>query len=137
MLKKTGLVGLIVGVAAGVAAAAAGGIAALKVVNEIKDDSQETTIVSPNGEHLVKVTCGSSSFAKGLTLVKVKAEQGEDHCDFSFLVGKNSKISFSWSDDDNCKVCVSDSKVVRICDVSFGEEIQMKIHGEKTETENA
>lgn len=137
MLKKTGLVGLIVGVAAGVAAAAAGGLAALKVVNEIKDDFQETTIVSPNGEYLVKVTCGSSTFAKGLTLVKVKAEQGEDHCDFSFLVGKNSKISFSWSDDNNCKICVGDSKSVRVCDVAFGEEIQMNIYGEKTEAENA
>ena len=137
MSQRNGLVGLIVGIAAGVAAATAGGLAALKVVNEIKDDSHETTIVSPNEENLVKLTCGSSSFAKGLTLIKVKAENGKDHCDFSFLVGKNSKISFSWIDDNNCEVYISDSKIKRICNVSFGEEIIMKIYAEKLETEKA
>ncbi len=136
MSQKNGLVGLIVGIAAGVAAATAGGFAALKVVNEIKDDSHETTIVSPNEVNLIKLTCGSSSFAKGLTLIKVKAENGEDHCDFSFLVGKNSKISFNWIDDDNCEVYISDSKIKRICSVSFGEDIVMNIHGEKIKAEN-
>ena len=135
MSQKNGLVGLIVGIAAGVAAATAGGFAALKVVNEIKDDSHETTIVSPNEENLVKLTCGSSSFAKGLTLVKVKAENNTDHCDFSFLVGKNSKISFNWIDDNNCEVYISDNKVKRICNVSFSEEITMKIYSEKSEKE--
>lgn len=137
MSQKNGLVGLIVGIAAGVAAATAGGLAALKVANEIKDDSHETTIVSPNEENLIKLTCGSSSFAKGLTMIKVKAENSTTHCDFTFLVGKNSKISFNWIDDSNCEVYVSDSKVKRICNVSFGEEIVMKIYAEKLKSENA
>ena len=137
MSQKNGLVGLIVGIAAGVVAATAGGFAALKVVHEIKDDSNETTIVSPNEVNLIKLTCGSSSFAKGLTLIKVKAENGEDHCDFSFLVGKNSKISFNWADDDNCNVYISDSKFKRVCSVSFGENIVMNVHGEKIKAENA
>ena len=137
MSQKNGLVGLIVGIAAGVAAATAGGLAALKVANEIKDDSHETTIVSPNEENLVKLTCGSSTFAKGLTLIKVKAENGKEHCDFSFLVGKNSKIAFNWVDDNNCEVFISDSKLKRICNISFGEEIAMKIYAEKLKGENA
>ncbi len=137
MSQKNGLVGLIVGITAGVAAATAGTLAALKVANEIKDDSHETTIVSPNEENLIKLTCGSSSFAKGLTLIKVKAENSVDHCDFSFLVGKNSKISFNWIDDNNCEVYISDSKIKRICNVSFGEEIVMKIYAEKSEAEKA
>ena len=137
MSQKNGLVGLIVGITAGVAAATAGTLAALKVANEIKDDSHETTIVSPNEENLIKLTCGSSSFAKGLTLIKVKAENSVDHCDFSFLVGKNSKISFNWIDDNNCEVYISDNKIKRICNVSFAEEIVMKIYAEKSEAEKA
>ena len=108
-----------------------------KKANEIKDDSHETTIVSPNEENLIKLTCGSSSFAKGLTLIKVKAENSVDHCDFSFLVGKNSKISFNWIDDNNCEVYISDNKIKRICNVSFAEEIVMKIYAEKSEAEKA
>lgn len=136
MSQKNGLVGLIIGVAAGVAAATAGGLAALKVFNEIKDDSHETTIVSPNEENLIKLTCGTSDFAKGLTLIKVKAENSNDHCDFSFLVGKNSKISFNWTDDNSCDVYISDAKVKRICNVCFDGEITMKIYSEKLKTEN-
>lgn len=137
MSQKNGLVGLIVGITAGVAAATAGSLAAVKVAKEIKEDSHETTIVSPNEDNLIRLICGSSSFAKGLTLIKVKAENGNDHCDFTFMVGKNSKISFNWVDNENCEVYISDNKIKRICNVSFGEEIVMKIYAEKPHEENA
>ncbi len=127
-----GIVGLIVGITAGVAAATAGGLAALKVLKEIKSDSQETTMVSPNEKNYVTVTCGSSSFARGLTLVKVKAENENDHCEISFLAGKNAKISFNWKDDDNFELGIKDGKLEKVCDVSFeGDEITMKLYAKK------
>lgn len=134
-----GIVGMILGITAGVAAATAGGLAAFKVLSEIKSDSQETTMVSPNEKNYVTVTCGSSHFARGLTLVKIKAENEADHCDFSFLVGKNAKISFNWVDEDNFKLFVGgDGKLQRICDVYFGgEEIIMKLYMSKPEDNNA
>ena len=128
-----GIVGMILGITAGVAAATAGGFAAFKVLKEIKNDSQETTMVSPNEKNYVTVTCGSSDFARGLTLVKVKAENENDHCEISFLAGKNAKISFNWKDDNNFELGIGGAKMFeKMCDVSFeGEEIMMKMYAKK------
>ncbi len=123
-----GIAGLIIGITAGALATAAGCYAAIKVVNEIKNDSQETTMVSPNEKNLVTVKCGSSNFAKGLTLIKVKAENEKDHCEISFLAGKSAEnISFCWMDDDHFEFYLGEGKKKKCCDISFsGEEIEMK-----------
>ena len=92
--SKNGILGLVLGIGAGVAAATAGFFAASKVAKEINEDSQSMTIVSPNEKNLVTITCGSSPFAKGLTLIKVKAENGEEECNLNFLTGKSCNISF-------------------------------------------
>lgn len=132
MSKKNGLFGLILGITAGVAAATAGSLAAMKVVNEIKSDSHETTVVSPNEQNFVTVTYGSSDFAKGLTLVKVKAENESNNCELSFLAGKEAKMSFNWKDDDNFELGITDVKHEKICAVSFeGDEINMKLNAKK------
>ena len=128
-----GIVGMILGITAGVAAATAGGFAAFKVLKEIKNDSQETTMVSPNEKNYVTVTCGSSDFARGLTLVKVKAENENNHCEISFLAGKNAKFSFNWKDDNHFELGIAgESLFEKTCDVSFeDEEITMKMHAKK------
>lgn len=132
MSQKNGLFGLIVGITAGVAAATAGSLAALKVVNEIKNDSHETTMVSPNEKNYVTVTYGSSDFARGLTLVKVKAESEGNNCDISFLASKDAKMSFNWKDDENFELGITDVKHEKICSVSFeGNEINMKVNSKK------
>ena len=135
MAKKngsSGVAGMILGITAGVAAATAGGFAAFKVFQEIKTDSQETTTVSPNEKNYVTVTCGSSHFARGLTLVKVKAENENDHCEVSFLAGKNAKISFNWKDDDSFELGIGGAKLEQICDVSFADDnITMKLYAKK------
>ena len=132
MSQKNGLFGLIVGITAGVAAATAGSLAAIKVVNEIKSDSHETTMVSPNEKNYVTVTYGSSDFAKGLTLVKVKAESEGNNCDVSFLASKNAKMSFNWRNDENFELGITDVKHEKICIVSFeNNEINMKVNSKK------
>jgi hypothetical protein len=133
--KNNGLVGMVLGIAAGVAAAAAGCVAAMKVANEIKNDFQETAIISPEGNNCVTITCGSSSSARGLTFIKLCAENESDHCDFSFLAGKRaSKISFNWKDNDNICFTLGDGAVKKVCDVCFeGGEIVMKLYFRRDE----
>lgn len=124
--KKSGALGLILGIGAGVAAVTAACFAAKKVAKEISEDFQSTTIVSPNEKNSVTITCGSSPFAKGLTLVKVKAENGEKDCNLSFLTGKYCNISFDWKTDDNIEILVTSGKTVKVCDVNFeGNDIKM------------
>lgn len=129
-MTQNGKIALAIGLCTGVAAAAVGCIAAVKIVNEIKEDFHETTLISPNEKNFVTVKCGSSKFARGLTLVRVKAENENDTCNISFLAGKNSnKISFNWKDDDHFEFHLGDGKVKQFCDVSFeGENIAMKYY---------
>ena len=135
--QKSGALGLILGIGAGIAAATAGFFAASKVVKEINEDSQSTTIVSPNEKNFVTVTCGSSPFAKGLTLVKIKAEkEGEDDCNLSFLTGKACNISFEWKTDDHIEILVKSGKTTKVCDVDFeGEKITIVLSFKKNDKE--
>lgn len=132
-MTQNGKIALAIGLCTGVAAAAVGCIAAFKIANEIKEDFHETTLISPNEKNFVTVKCGSSKFARGLTLVKVKAENENDTCNISFLAGKNSnKISFNWKDDDHFEFYLGDGKVKQHCDVSFeGDDISMKYYLKK------
>ncbi len=131
--KTKGTTGLILGVAAGAVAAAASCFAAIKVFQEIKNDNQETTMVSPNEKNYVTVACGSSHLANGLTLIKVSAENENDSCELSFLAGKSAEhISFSWKDDDHFELYLGDGKSKKCCNISFeGEEIEIKYYIKK------
>ncbi len=128
-----GIAGMVIGITAGALAAAASCFAAFKVIKEIKNDNQETTMVSPNEKNFVTVRCGSSHLAKGLTLIKVKAENEKDHCELSFLTGKSAeRISFSWIDDDHFVLYHGEGKAKKCCDISFeGEEIEIKYYQKK------
>ena len=128
MAKNKGITGIILGVGAGAVAAAASCVAVFKIFNEIKSDNQETTMVSPNEKNFVTVTCGSSRFANGLTLINVKAENENDDCELSFLAGKDAnQISFNWVDDDHFSFFLGEGQIKKCCDVSFdGEEIVIK-----------
>lgn len=131
--NKNGVTGLVLGITAGAFAAAASCFAAIKVVQEIKNDNQETTMVSPNEKNFVTVRCGSSHLAKGLTLIKVKAENDKDTCELSFFAGNSaSKISFNWQDDDNFSLYLGGDKGKKCCDISFeGDEIEINYHIKK------
>ncbi len=128
-----GITGMVLGITAGAIAAAASCFAAIKVFQEIKNDNQETTMVSPNEKNYVTVRCGSSHLANGLTLIKVKAENENDNCELSFLAGKSAnKISFNWKDDDHFSFYLGDGKAKKCCDISFeGEEIEIKYYIKK------
>lgn len=121
-MKKQGIIGLVVGVTAGVAAAVAGGLCTAKVVKEIKSDLKDNELVSPDGNNVVTLSCGVSSFAKGLALIKVNAKSGEkeDECRFSFLAGKSaSGLNYEWKDNDHFELTVGEGKLQQCCDVSF------------------
>ncbi len=134
--SKSGALGLILGIGAGVAAATAGFFAATKVMKEINEDSQSMTLVSPNEKNYATITCGSSPFAKGLTLVKIKAENDADECNLNFLTGNNCNISFDWKSDDSLEVTVESGKSTKICEASFAEDnITMKLYAKKDDEE--
>ncbi len=132
-----GIAGMVIGITTGALAAAAAGFAAVKVVQEIKNDNQETTMVSPNEKNFVTVRCGSSHLAKGLTLIKIKAENDKDSCELSFFTGKSAnKISFNWKDDDNFMFYLGEGKSRKCCDISFeGEDIEINYHLKKADEE--
>ena len=125
--NKKGIAGMVIGITTGALAAASACLATIKIVQEIKKDNQETTMVSPNDKNFVTVRCGSSHFANGLTLIHVKAENENDNCELSFLAGKSANsISFNWADDDHFSLLIGDGKTKKCCDISFeGEEINM------------
>ncbi len=133
MANNKGITGLVLGITAGAAAAAASCVAAFKIFQEIKNDNQETTMISPNEKNFVTVTCGSSRFANGLTRINVKAENEKDNCELSFLAGKDSNnISFNWEDDDHFSFYLGEGKLKKCCDVSFdGDEIVIKYYVKK------
>ena len=128
-----GIAGMVIGITTGVIAAASACFATVKIVQEIKKDSQETTMVSPNEKNFVTVKCGSSRLANGLTLINVKAENENDTCEISFLAGKSAnRISFNWKDDDHFSLYIGDGKTKKCCDISFeGEEINMVYYFKK------
>ncbi|MGM9644538.1 MAG: hypothetical protein ACI3X1_05565 [Eubacteriales bacterium] len=131
--NKKGIAGMVIGITTGALAAASACLATIKIVQEIKKDNQETTMVSPNDKNFVTVRCGSSHFANGLTLIHVKAENENDNCELSFLAGKSANsISFNWEDDDHFSLYIGDGKTKKCCDVSFeGEEINMEYYLKK------
>lgn len=128
------IIGLSVGIASGVAAAVAGGLAVAKIVKEIKCDLKDTTFVSPNETNQVIVTYGSSSFAKGMTFVKVVAENDTANCPMLMLIlgKKTAKISCEWLDDDHfvlSRVGKSGSK--QICEACFEDGMIVINHNVK------
>lgn len=130
--SKGSTLGIILGIGAGAVAAAVGVYAASKIAKEINEDSQSITIVSPDEKNLVTITCGSSPFARGLTLVKVKAEKNGDDCNLSFLVGKSCTIAFDWKTDNYIEILVSGGKRTKVCTVNFeGENINITLKNKK------
>ena len=107
--------GLVIG-----AAVSAVTVAAVKVAKEIKGDVTKLDFASPDGQNLVGVELGSSSFAKGLTLIKIKAENslGTDECKFVFLAGSKD-ITCEWKDENNCEILAGKGKIKHFCTVCF------------------
>lgn len=124
-MKRSSIIGFIAGLAVGVA----GSVATAKVVSEIKEDFKDTDLVSPDGDNTVTLTCGTSSTARGLSLIKVRAhkEEREDDCKLTMVAGKNSKdIHSEWSDNNHFSLVVGEGKLRQLCNVDFsGEEIKM------------
>ena len=138
-MKKQTVVGIIVGAVIGTAAVVAGTLVVRKIVKEIKDDLNDCTFTSPDGENAVTLTYGSSKFAKGLTFVRVKAhkEQGDEACKL-VLFTKNSSESFGgeWTDSEHFRLLVGNGKLKQCCDVSFiGEKINANYYLRKAELE--
>ncbi|MBQ2385510.1 MAG: hypothetical protein II292_04805, partial [Clostridia bacterium] len=72
-MKKRTKFAMAVGFVAGAAAGAVGAMAYDKIAAEIKSDMREQTFTSPEGNNVVTVSYGSSTTAKGLTYIRVKA----------------------------------------------------------------
>ena len=124
-MKKQTVVEIIIGAAVGTAAAVAGAIVVSKIVKEIKEDLNDCTFTSPDGENAVTLTYGSSKFAKGLTFVRVKAHtyQSDEACKL-VLFTKNNSESFGgeWTDSEHFRLLVGNGKIKQCCDVSFEDK---------------
>lgn len=121
-MKKQTVIGLIIGITLGTAATIAGIIAVRKIVKEIKNDLEEESFISPNGDNLVTLTYGSSAFAKGLTFIKVRgmSERGKDDCKLIAFARNNSELfSTEWVDNEHFNLVIGNGKIKQHCDVSF------------------
>ena len=121
-MKNKTIFGIVAGVAAGTALALTTG----KVVKEIKSDLRDATFVSPDGNHTVALTFGSSKTARGLTFIKVNAtsDEKDNCCKLIVFSGKNALIDGNWTDNDHFKLLIGNGKRKQCCDVSFdGEQI--------------
>jgi len=121
--KKKDNTGLIIGIAAGALAAAATTYVTAKVVKEVKNNLKEVYFVSPNEDNVVSVTSGSSEFAKGLTLIKVKAytKNGDAECKFAFL-SRTGEIGCEWQDNESFELLVGKGAKKQCCEVDFCED---------------
>ena len=126
-MSKKGAWGLILGIGAGVTAAVAGGLATAKVVKEIKSSLKANVLESPEGDNVVTVNFGVSSFAMGLTFIKIHAaaETKADTCDFVMFSKKDANaICHEWKDNEHFELVIGN----QCCNVSFeGEEISINL----------
>ena len=126
-MKKKALIGAIFAFAAGAGAAIAGKSAVDKVIKEIKGELDNEAFVSPLGNNVVTISCGSSESAQGLTYIKVSASSTlkDDTCELiAFAKKKTKAIVGKWDDEDHFRLTIGSGKVKQRCDVSFeGEKI--------------
>lgn len=110
------------GFAAGIAAGIVGKIVYDKVSGEIKNDMSDQVFTSPEGNNTVTVSYGSSSTAKGLTYIKVKAVSDSNDCKLIAFAKKSPKLfNAEWADNDSFKLLIGCGKRKQCCDVKFEE----------------
>lgn len=122
-MKKRTKFAMAVGFVAGAAAGAVGAMAYDKIAAEIKSDMREQIFTSPDGNNVVTVSYGSSSTAKGLTYIRVKAlSNSDDDCKLVVFAKKAPKLlNAEWLDNNNFKLFVGNGKHKQCCDVKFEE----------------
>ena len=130
-MRKNSAFGFVAGLVAGIAAT----LATNKVVREIKGDLGDHTFTSPEGNHFVTLSYGSSKTAKGLTFIRVKAttESGEDNCKLIVFAKKKAHLFVGeWMDNDHFKLLIGRGKRKQCCDVDFsGEELTARYYLQK------
>ena len=121
-MKKKFLLGTLIGFAAGTAAAIAGKIAVDKVTNEIRSEMSDVCFPSPDGDHLVTLSGGSSKTAKGLSAIRVTvtSESVEDSCKL-LLLTKTLPQTYDavWSDNGHFRLLIGSGKRRQCCDVTI------------------
>lgn len=136
-MKNNAILGAVIGFAAGTAAAIAGKMAVDKVVEEIKGELGDQTFTSPEGNNRVTISSGSSTTAKGLAFLRVKATSDacEDECKLSLLTRKMPEtLDAQWTDNDNFTLTLGKGKIKQYCDITFdGDEINALYYLDKAE----
>lgn len=130
--KKSGISGLIVGIAGGIAAIGAATFATMKVTDDIKKDSKLTNLISPDGNHKVSVIYGSSKTARGLFSANVIATSGEMQCSLRIIsIKKLSAPAAIWESDNTAVVSFSDANGKTQSVVVNFEEDKIEMYHEK------
>lgn len=128
-MKKNVFLGLIAGAVGGAAAVFAGKRAVDKISAEIRSDMSEQTFSSPDGRNSVTVSHGSSTTARGLTMLTITAssQTKEDVCHLRSLAKKSAQLLSGWWQDSDHFTLLIGSKRRQCCDVDFtGEEIVIR-----------
>ena len=122
MMKKKFILGTIAGIAVGTAAGIAGKLVTEKVIGEIRGSMCEQEFVSPEGNHTVKISYGSSKAARELTYIRVEATSAsvDDTCKLILFTRKLPEVlDTRWEDPDHFKLLVGNGKRKQCCDISF------------------
>ena len=124
-MKKNVVFALAAGFVAGAAATIAGTLAGRKIAKEMKEDFTEQVFTSPDGDHKVILTIGSSETAKGLTCVKVNATAAmdDDDCELIIFTRKGDRfLTGEWSENDHFRLLIGNGKHKQCCDVTYDDK---------------
>lgn len=123
-MKKDLRFGLFAGFVAGAVVTNVVKNAVSLIKTEIKNNLNKMVFTSPDEDHLVTLSYGTSETAKGLTYIKITAsEEGRDDCKL-VIMGKKSEhfLRGDWSDNDHFRLQVGSGKCKQCCDVHFDAE---------------
>ena len=118
-MKKQTVIGIVIGAVVGTAAAVGTALVVRKIVKEIKSDLNLCTFTSPNGDNEVTLSYGSSKFAKGLTFIRVKAN---DCKMVLFACNAAEPFDGEWDENGHFTLLVGNGNYKQCCEVSFEDE---------------
>ena len=121
-MKMKFILGTIAGIAVGTAAGIAGKLVTEKVIGEIRGSMCEQEFVSPEGNHTLKISYGSSKAARELTYIRVEAASAsvDDTCKLILFTRKLPEtFDTQWTAPDHFKLLVGNGKRKQCCDISF------------------
>jgi hypothetical protein len=90
----------------------------------MKENVEEQSFPSPEGDHTVTLTCGTSATVGGLTRIQIEAsaDSNEDTCKLlAFAKKRDGMLEGEWTDNDHFKLMIGCGKRRQSCEITFVE----------------